>query len=278
MPRRARTLQSESYFHVINRSSRKTPLFERSKDYRDFLRILREGLQRHPVPLLAYCVMSNHWHLVVGPVGTGVLSTLLHWVTTTHAVRFHTKRNTSGQGPVYQGRFKSHAIESAGSLLRTIRYVERNALAANLVKRAEDWPWASLADRQRSVCALPLKSAAFLSSSSWIQLVNSNQLLEDARPRPVPELWESVETTFAKATVVRRSSARRRNRPVPLRDLAENPGAGKGGEKRGRVGGRRRNDQAHAHVERAKHLRVIKLPRALQPLEQRRNRPALAIK
>lgn len=244
MPRRARTLQSESYFHVINRSSRKSPLFERSKDYREFLRILREGLQRHPVPLLAYCVMSNHWHLVVGPVGTGVLSTLLHWVTTTHAVRFHAKRNTSGQGPVYQGRFKSHVIESAGTLLRAIRYVERNALAANLVRRAEDWPWGSLADRQRSVCALPLKGAAFLSSRSWIDLVNASQLLEDA----------------------------------PLRDLAEDPGAGKGGDKRRRVGGGRRNDQAHAHVEGAKHLRVIKLPRPLQPLEQRRNRPALAIK
>jgi putative transposase len=278
MPRRARTLQSENYFHVINRSSRKAPLFERSRDYREFLRILREGLHRHPVPLLAYCVMSNHWHLVVGPVGTDVLSTLLHWVTTTHAVRFHARRKTSGHGPVYQGRFKSHAIESAGTLLRTIRYVERNALAANLVKRAEDWPWGSLADRQRSVCALPLKGAAFLSSRSWIELVNANQLLEDAQPKPVPELWKSVETTCAEATVVRRSPARRRNRPVPLQDLADDPGAGKGGEKRGRVGGGRRNDQTHTHIERAKHLRVVKLPGPLQPLEQRRNRPALAIK
>jgi len=261
MPRRARTLQSEGYFHVINRSSRKAPLFERSKDYREFLRILREGLQRHPVPLLAYCVMSNHWHLVVGPVGTEVLSTLLHWVTTTHAVRFHTKRKTSGQGPVYQGRFKSHVIESAGTLLRTIRYVERNALAANLVKRAEDWPWGSLADRQRSACALPLKGAAFLSSRSWIELVNANQLLEDAHPRPVPELWKSVE-----------------NRPVPLPNLTDDPGTGKGVEKRGRVAGGRRNDQPHTHVERAKHLRVVKLPGPLEPLEQRRNRPAQAIK
>jgi putative transposase len=261
MPRRVRTLQSESYFHVINRSARKVPLFERSKDYREFLHILREGLQRHPAPLIAYCMMSNHWHLVVGPVGTGVLSRLLHWVTTTHAVRFHKRRATCGQGPIYQGRFKSHAIGTAGQLLRTIRYVERNALAANLVKRAEDWPWGSLAERQRTEQTVPLHGAVVLSSRSWIDLVNTNQALERGHRRPVPFLWDSVE-----------------NRPVPLRDLAEDPGAGKGGEKRGRVGGRSRNDQTHTHVERAKHLRVIKLPRALQPLEQRRNRPALAIK
>ena len=244
MPRRARTLQSESYFHVINRSARKVPLFERSKDYRDFLRILREGLQRHPAPLIAYCVMSTHWHLVVGPVGTGGLSRLLHWVTTTHAVRSHKRRATCGQGPIYQGRFKSHAIDTAGQLLRAIRYVERNALAANLVRRAEDWPWGSLADRQRSEPAVPLHGTIVLSSRSWIDLVNTSQPLEDG----------------------------------PLRDLAEEPGAGKGGEKRGRVGGRRRDDQAHAHVERPKHLRVVKLARALQPLEQGRNRPTLAIK
>jgi putative transposase len=261
MPRRARTLQSESYFHVINRSARKTTLFERSKDYREFLRILREGFQRHPAPLIAYCVMSNHWHLVVGPVGTGVLSRLLHWVTTTHAVRFHKRRATCGQGPIYQGRFKSHAIETPGQLLRTIRYVERNALAANLVSRAEDWPWGSLADRQRSEQALPLHGATILSSRSWTHLVNTNQPLDDGHQRPVPRLWESVE-----------------NRPVPLRDLAEDPGAGKGGEKRGRIARRRGDDQAHAHVERAKHLRVVKLPGPLQPLEQRRNRPTLSIK
>ena len=261
MPRRARTLDSEYYFHVINRSARKTPLFERSKDYRGFLRILREGLERHPVPLIAYCVMSNHWHLVVGPVGTEVLSRLMHWVTTTHAVRFHKQRSTAGQGPVYQGRFKSHAIETAGHLLRVIRYVERNALAANLVHRAQDWPWGSLAERPRSSPAVPLKGAAFLSSRSWIELVNATQLLEDDYARPVPELWKSVE-----------------KRPVPLRDLAGDPGAGKGGEERRRVRGRRRQDQTHAHVERAKHFRIVKLPRALQPLEQRRHGPALAIK
>ena len=209
MPRRPRTLDSEYYFHVINRSARKATLFERSKDYRDFLRILREGLERHPVRLVAYCVMSNHWHLVVGPVGTIDLSRLMHWVTTTHAVRFHRRRSTVGQGPVYQGRFKSHAIDSSGQLLRAIRYVERNALAAHLVRRAEHWPWGSLADRQRASPALPLQGAPFLSSRAWIQHVNAAHLLEDDQPRPVPDRWKSVET-----------------RPVPLRDLAQGPAVG----------------------------------------------------
>jgi hypothetical protein len=205
--------------------------------------------------------MSNHWHLVVAPVGSAVLSRLMHWVTTTHTMRFHKRRSTSGHGPVYQGRFKSQPVEGLGHLLRVIRYVERNALAANLVTRAEDWPWGSLADRQRSTPAVPLKGASFLSSRAWIDLVNASHVLDEAPRRPVSNRRKSVE-----------------NRPVPLRDLSEDPGTGEGGEKRGRVGGRRGNHEAHAHVERPKHLRVVKLPGPLQPLEQRRNRPALAIK
>lgn len=261
MPRRARSLLSECYVHVTNRSAQQVPLFERSKDYRDFLRILREGLDRYPVRLVSYCLMSNHWHLVVAPVGSAVLSRLMHWVTTTHAVGFHKRRSACGHGPVYQRRFKSHPIEGLGHLLHMIRYVERNALAANLVTRAEDWPWGSLADRRRSTPAVPLEGASFLSSRAWIDQVNASQVLDEAARRPVRNRRRPVK-----------------NRSGALRDFAEDPGAGKSGEKSRRVRGRRRNDEPHAHVEGAKHLRVIKLPRALEPLEQGRNRPTLAIK
>ena len=79
MPRRARTSSIPAYFHVINRAAAKAPLFLKPRDYREFLEILREGLKRHPVPVLAYCILSNHWHLVIGPTGTKRLSSLLHW-------------------------------------------------------------------------------------------------------------------------------------------------------------------------------------------------------
>ena len=260
MPRRARTLNHHYCFHVINRGACKAPLFERSKDYRDFLRILREGLQRYPATVMAYCVMSNHWHLVLGPVGTKRLSQLMHWVTTTHAVRLQRRRKTVGLGPVYQGRFKSRAIESSGQLLRTIRYVERNAVAANLVLRAEHWPWSSLADRQRSKPELPLAGTPFLTSQAWIDHVNVPHFLLDEDPRSVPDLPKSVEA-----------------RPVPLRDFAEDPRAGQGSKKRGGVRGRRGDDKADAHIERAKHFRLVKTARAPEPLEQRRHRPAATV-
>ena len=261
MPRHGRSLRSEYYFHVTNRSVRRAPLFLRPHDYRGFLAILREGLERHPVKLVAYCVMSNHWHLILGPTGTQRLSKLLHWVTTTHAVRLRRHRKTVGLGPVYTGRFKSRAIETSGHLLTTIRYVERNALAAKLVRRAQDWPWCSLAERLRATGTLPLKGAQFLSSDAWVRHVNSSYRFEDDELRPVPEVWIPVE-----------------KRRVPLRDRTKVPGARKGFSEGGEIRRRAGDHETDAHVERAKHFRLIKLSRALQPLEQRRNRPAAAIK
>ena len=196
MPRRARTLENEYYFHVDQpqRPSR-APIFLRPKDYREFLEILRDGLARHQVPLVAYCILPNHWHLVLGRTGTARLSRLMHWVTTTHAVRLHTRRKTVGEGPIYQGRFKAHPIESAGALLRVCRYVERNALAPHLVRRAQDWPWGSLRDRLRPEAAVPLAGAPFLASDTWIDHVNAGHARDQRRRRDLSptcgNLWKT---------------------------------------------------------------------------------------
>jgi putative transposase len=274
MPRRARTLSLPGYFHLINRAAAKAPLFVKPREYREFLQILREGLRRHPVPVIAYCVLSNHWHLLIGPTGTKRLTLLMHWVSTTHAVRFRRRRETVGEGPVYQGRFKSKEIEDAASLVRIARYIERNALTAGLVRRAQDWPWCSLSDRRREDPAVPLKDAEFLGSDTWVDYVNQvvtvseqvdkrRRMPKDPGPvenRPVPKTSRSVE-----------------NRPVPNR--AKNPRLGaKRGAERGGVVGRADGNEADTHVERAKHFGFVELAGALKPREQRRNGPAAAIK
>lgn len=122
-------------------------LFEDEADYLAFIRVLGEGLRRHPeARLISYCLMPNHWHLVFWPKrgSDRVLSELMQWLGTTHACRWHTHRHTIGTGPIYQGRFKSFPIERDEHLLAVCRYVERNALRANLVEKAELWRWGSL--------------------------------------------------------------------------------------------------------------------------------------
>ena len=195
MGRRLRQTLRAPYFHVINRSVRRVPLFIRPLDYRAFLDVLAAGLDRYDVRLIAYCLLSNHWHLIVEPAGTKTLTRFMHWVTVTHAVRWHRHHKTVGQGPVYQGRYHSIPLETPQSLMRACRYVERNALAAKLVRRAQDWPWCSLSDRIRGEQPVPLKAAPFFTSTAWLNYVNDEipeEILSDMTAAPD---WRDAQTT-----------------------------------------------------------------------------------
>ena len=108
-----------------------------------------EAHQRHPIRILSYCVLSNHWHFVVWPEADGQVTAFFRWLAHTHAMRWRVAHRTVGYGPLYQGRFKSFPVQSDEHLLTVLRYVERNALGAGLVARAEQWRWGSLWARRR---------------------------------------------------------------------------------------------------------------------------------
>lgn len=171
MPR-TRNTAATGFYHVSNRSADLAPLFERPEDYRAFLEILRQGLDRYRSPLISYCVLENHWHLLIGPVGKSRLSRTMHWVTTTHE-RSLRQRGARKAGPVYEPHFISTPLHDLSALVPMSRYVERNAKSAGLVELAEDWPWSSLCQRVRGPRLIPITSAAFLASRSWLDYVNA---------------------------------------------------------------------------------------------------------
>src|SRR3954453_12042663 len=98
-------------YHVLNRANGRRQLFDKPADYAAFERVLAEAQAEHPVPLLAYCVMPNHWHLVLAPQRDGDLSRFVGWLPLTHTQRWHAHRHTTGTGHIYQGRFKSFPVE-----------------------------------------------------------------------------------------------------------------------------------------------------------------------
>ena len=124
--------------------------------------------------LLAYCLMPNHWHLVLLPRQDGDLSRFMTWLTMTHTQRWHAYHDSIGSGHLYQGRYKSFPIQSDKHFLTVCRYVERNALQANLVRNAQNWRWCSLWLREHH----GFKSDITLSDwpinppSNWPALVN----------------------------------------------------------------------------------------------------------
>ena len=128
----------------MNRTWGKTELFEDSGDYEAFERVLALAVKREPpMRLCAYCLMPNHFHLVLWPEHDNQLSKFMQWLTMTHAQRWHAHRHSGGRGHLYQSRFRSFAIQENGHFQSVCRYVERNALRANLVTGAQDWRWAS---------------------------------------------------------------------------------------------------------------------------------------
>jgi len=174
MPRRHRAATGGLAYHVLNRRAGRMPLFEKPSDYSAFERVLQEAYQRTGIRIASYCLMPNHWHLLLWPREDGELSESLRWITVTHSQRWHAHRQTGGTGPVYQGRFKSFPVQADEHFLTVARYVERNALRAGLVAREEEWQWSSLWRRSQG-------NPAFLSEwpmerpRQWVAQVNAPQ-------------------------------------------------------------------------------------------------------
>lgn len=147
MPRDFRKLPPGSVVHCVNRGNDRRPLFERASDYEDFLRLVSWAKSRSAVRILAYCLMSNHWHFVFWVLQQGDVSRFLHRLTTTHAVSWRKRTHTVGDGHVYKDRFHDSRIFTETYYYNVIRYVEQNPLRAHLVHASRDWRWSSLQER-----------------------------------------------------------------------------------------------------------------------------------
>jgi len=164
-------------YHVLNRANARRPFFDSAAEFAAFEEVLSEAQQAHSVPVLAFCIMPNHWHLVLAPVKDGDLSRFTAWLTLTHTQRWHVQHGSRGSGHLYQGRFKSFPVEEDEHFLTVCRYVERNALRAGLVRRAEDWRWGSLWRRAHPEVEplVVLGDWPVRPPSNWVEWVNAPQ-------------------------------------------------------------------------------------------------------
>ena len=178
MPRRIRVSTGGLGYHVLNRAVGRGQLFDDEADYLAMERVIERTCQQLPMRVVSYCLLPNHWHLVLWPKEDGDLSEFMRLLTVTHTQRWHAYHHTAGTGPLYQGRFKSFPIQQDGHFLTVCRYVERNALRANLVKSARQWPWCSLAKRsagQAPWWLLPLRQWPVPAPADWNAWVNRAQ-------------------------------------------------------------------------------------------------------
>ena len=192
-------------FHVLNRGVRRQQIFFSRSDYAAFERVLAQALSRVPVRLLAYCVMPNHWHLVLWPESDEI-PRFMHWLTGTHARRWHHAHGSTGSGHVYQRRYDAVPVQTELHLLTLLRYVERNPVRARLVERAEEWRWGSLWRRCNDCEDLPLSKWPIPPPPDWLRIVNEPQTRQElaeiqravklGRPIGDPSWQEALASQF----------------------------------------------------------------------------------
>jgi len=193
MPRKIRGSTGGICCHVLNRGNGCAEVFHGPGDYQEFVNLLPLACERVNMRLLGWCLMPNHFHLLVRPYADGDLARWMQWLMTSHVRRHHKRYGTSGH--IWGGRFKSFplqrrrptsaergegVIETADPFWTVLRYIERNALRANLVEHAEDWPWSSL-----RWWAFPSEAPQWAKAdcpqrpAQWLEMVNKPQTKEE---------------------------------------------------------------------------------------------------
>jgi len=162
MGRAPRVDFKDYFYHIINRANARQKIFDSKEDYQLFEKILEDAVEKYDMRIVSYCIMPNHFHLVLYPKHNGDIQLFMQWITLTHTQRIHAKNKTAGYGHIYQGRYKSFLVNSDNYLNILLRYVEQNPLRAKLVKNLKDWRWGSYHRRNYGT----QQEKKFLSSNS----------------------------------------------------------------------------------------------------------------
>lgn len=140
MSRPLRIEYPNAWYHVMNRGRRKENVFLTKSDYLEFIKVLREASDQFGLVISAFCLMPNHYHLLV-QTPHGNLSRCMRHVNGVYTQRFNKAHDYDGQ--LFRGRYKAVLVEDNQYLLQVMRYIHRNPLEAKLVKSLQDFPWSS---------------------------------------------------------------------------------------------------------------------------------------
>jgi putative transposase len=143
MPRTSRenVISCSQVFHVINRGILRQEIFHDDQDVSCFLNIIRRYKEKIGFKVYHWCVMPNHYHLLMEFPDGSFLSKAIAACQQIYASLYHRKYSTAGR--LFQNRFKSQAIEKQSYLFSCGRYIERNPVRAGLVKYPWEWKWSS---------------------------------------------------------------------------------------------------------------------------------------
>lgn len=172
MPRIARVLADNQIYHIINRGNRREAVFHDNYDYEKFLKLLLELKEKYSIKIYAYCLMPNHFHIVIYTKYAEFLSQAMHWISSSY-VRYYNKRyNISGH--LWQGRYKSFIVQEDAYLLVLLKYVEANPKRAKIVNSCMDFKYSSVKQRIGNNAFL-IDEVPIILPSNWLEFINSDE-------------------------------------------------------------------------------------------------------
>ena len=139
----ARPLRVEypgAFYHVINRGNSHEKLFKSPRDHEKFLQYLGKAAERFAVIVHTYCLMSNHYHLLLETIEPN-LSVTMQWLNVSYATYFNRKHRRKGH--LFQGRFKAILIDAEVYLKQLSRYIHLNPVRAKIIETPEQYRWSS---------------------------------------------------------------------------------------------------------------------------------------
>ena len=140
MSRPLRIEYPNAWYHILNRGRRGEPIFTSNRDYIGFLELLKDSCEMWKMRVAAYCLMPNHYHLLVQTPNANISRCMRH-IDGVYTQRFN--RNHQCDGPLFRGRYKSILIDADHYLLQLVRYIHRNPLKAALIDDMDRYEWSS---------------------------------------------------------------------------------------------------------------------------------------
>ena len=229
MPRLSRTVFAGIPHHVTQRGNRRENVFFCDDDYISYLAWLKEYAGKHSVEILAYCLMTNHIHLVALPMSDDGLQRMLKPVHMRYAQRINRAQGWAGH--LWQGRFFSSPLDEA-YLWAAVRYVERNPVRAGMTQRAEDYRWSSAAahgghrvdELLNPACGLNRQFSAVDDWSAWLSEGDETEELQILRRNVDKGLPCGAENFVTKLSKIAGRTLEYRPQGRPVRVVDEDKG------------------------------------------------------
>ena len=140
MSRPLRIEYPDAWYHVMNRGRRAEDIFSDEQDYVMFTELLKETSEMWNIRIAAYCLMPNHFHMLVQTPEANISRSMRH-LNGVYTQRYNSRHKCDGQ--LFRGRYKSILIDTASYLLQAVRYIHRNPLQTGLADRLDVYKWSS---------------------------------------------------------------------------------------------------------------------------------------